>query len=291
MKPTSPSAEKEQRRPFLRKTLAALPSYAVLFVVSAFFLLPFYLILRNAVMPDRQISAFEWHWLPRPIQWSNFHRLFQDSDAPMLTGLMNSAIVSIISTSAQLLFSSMAGYALARIPVRGSTVAFGIIVSTLMVPTTVTFVPTYAVVAALGGVDTLWGIIVPCVFSGFSTLLFRQFYLEFPGEIEEAGRIDGLGYFGIYWHLLLPNSKSIFAALGAMAFVASWNGFLWPLVIGQDESKWTVQVVVSTFMTSQNVHLGPLFMAAAVAMAPPVLVFFALQRFIVQGTKSSAGKE
>jgi multiple sugar transport system permease protein len=159
------------------------------------------------------------------------------------------------------------------------------------VPTTVTFVPTYAVVAALGGINTLWGIIAPCVFSGFATILFRQFYLDFPGEVEEAGRLDGLGYFGIYWHLLLPNSKSIFAALGAMAFVSSWNGFLWPLVIGQDESKWTVQVVVSTFMTSQNVHLGPLFMAAAVAMAPPVVVFFALQRFIVQGTKSSAGKE
>jgi multiple sugar transport system permease protein len=287
---SSPFSADERRRHFVRKAFKTLPLYAVLIVVSAFFLLPFYLIIRNALMPDRQITAFDWHWLPHPIDGSNFHHLFLDSDAPMLTGLLNSSIVSIITTAAQLLFSSMAGYALARIPVRGSTVAFAVIVSTLMVPTTVTFVPTYAVVAALGGVDTLWGIIAPCIFSGFSTLLFRQFYLDFPAEIEEAGRMDGLGYFGIYWHLLLPNSKSIFAALGAMAFVGSWNGFLWPLVIGQDESKWTVQVVVSTFMTSQSVQLGPLFMAAAIAMAPPLAVFFVLQRFIVQGTTASGIK-
>ena len=288
--PSLSSTSRERRQKRLRQAFKALPIYLVLIVVSGFFLLPFYLIIRNALMPDREISAFEWHWLPSPIQWSNFHRLFMDADAPMLTGLINSTLVSVITTSAQLLFSSMAGYALARIPARGNSVAFALIVSTLMVPITVTFVPTYAVIAALGGVDTLWGIIAPCVFSGFSTLLFRQFYLEFPTEIEEAGRLDGLGYFGIYWHLLLPNSKSILAALSAMAFVASWNGFLWPLVIGQDESKWTVQVVVSTFMTSQTVHLGPLFLAAAMAMAPPLLVFFVLQRFIVQGTTASGVK-
>ena len=281
----------ERRRRAVRQIIRALPLYVTLIIVAALFLTPFYLIVRNAFMPDRQISAFEWHWLPSPVEGSNFQKLFQDSDAPMLTGLINSSIIAIVTTSAQLLFSSMAGFALARIAVRGSTVVFGVIVSTLLVPTTVTFVPTYAVVAALGGINTLWGIIAPCVFNGFATILFRQFYLDFPADVEEAGRIDGLGYFGIYWHLLLPNSKGLFAALGAMAFVSSWNGFLWPLVIGQDESKWTVQVVVSTFMTSQNVHLGPLFMAAAVAMAPPVLVFVVLQRFIVQGTKSSAGKE
>ncbi len=281
----------EHRRRTVRKIIAAIPLYAVLFILAALFLLPFYLILRNALMPDRQITAFEWHWLPKPVLWSNFHELFKDSDASMRTGLVNSSIVAVVTTSAQLLFSSMAGYALARISVRGSTVVFGIIVSTLMVPTTVTFVPTYAVVAALGGINTFWGIIAPCIFNGFATLLFRQCYLDFPVEMEEAGRLDGLGYFGIYWHLLLPNSKNIFAALGAMAFVGSWNGFLWPLVIGQDESKWTVQVVVSTFMASQSVRLGPLFMAAAVAMAPPVLVFFVLQRFIIQGTKASGAKD
>jgi len=287
----SKPASREHRRQTLRKVVGAIPLYALLFTVAALFLLPFYLVIRNALMPDRQITAFEWHWLPGLVQWSNLRTLFQDSDAPMLTGLINSSIIAVVTTSSQLLFSSMAGYALARIPSRGGMVVFGVIVATLMVPTTVTFVPTYAVVAALGGINTLWGIIAPGVFNGFATLFFRQFYLDFPVEMEEAGRLDGLGYFGIYWHLLLPNSKGIFAALGAMAFVGSWNGFLWPLVIGQDESKWTVQVAVSTFMASQSVHLGQLFMAAAVAMAPPVLVFFLLQRFIIQGTKASGAKD
>lgn len=286
-----PSAAWEGRQRSMRKIVRAVPLYTGLSIVSLLFLLPFYLIVRNALMPDRQISAFDWHWFPHPLQGSNFSKLFQDSDAPMLAGLLNSSLIATISTLAQLLFSSLAGYALARIPARGSTVVFGVIVSTLMVPTAVTFVPTYAVVAALGGINTFWGIIAPGVFNGFSTFLFRQFYLDFPVEMEEAGRLDGLGYFGIYWHLLLPNSKGILAALGAMAFVGSWNGFLWPLVIGQDQSKWTAQVVISTFMTSQNIHLGPLFMAAAVTMAPPLLVFAFLQRFIVQGTKFSGAKD
>ena len=170
----------------------------------------------------------------------------------MLTGLANSAFIAVVTLVLQMLFSSMAGYALARIPARGRNAVFFLILSTLMIPSAVTFVPTFAVVAYLGGVNTRWGIIAPGLFSAFSIFLFRQFYLRFPTEIEEAGRLDGLGYFGVYWHLLLPNSTSILMALGVLTFIGSWNAFLWPLVIGQDPSSWTVQVVLSTFLTAQT---------------------------------------
>ena len=190
-----------------------------------------------------------------------------------------------------MLFSSMAGYALARIPARGRSVVFFLILSTLMIPSAVTFVPTFAVVAWLGGVNTRWGIIAPGVFSAFSIFLFRQFYLRFPTEIEEAGRLDGLSYFGVYRHLLLPNSTSILMALGVLTFIGSWNSFLWPLVIGQDPSSWTVQVVLSTFLTAQTQNLAQLFAAAAVGVAPLVIVFLLMQRYIVEGAKFSGGKE
>ena len=160
-----------------------------------------------------------------------------------------------------------------------------------MIPSAVTFVPTFAVTAYLGGVNTRWGIIAPGLFSAFPIFLFRQFYLRFPSEIEEAGRLDGLGYFGVYWRLLLPNSTSILMALGVLTFIGSWNSFLWPLVIGQDPSAWTVQVVLSTFLTSQTQNLAQLFAAAAVGVLPLVLVFLVMQRFIVEGAKFSGGKE
>ncbi|HET6383270.1 MAG TPA: carbohydrate ABC transporter permease [Armatimonadota bacterium] len=273
-----------------QSVVSRLLSYLVLGVLAVLFLIPFYLLLRNALMTDPQITSTRWSWLPIPPVWSNFHKLFTDPAAPMATGLINSGIIAVTTLVFQMLFSSMAGYALARIPARGRNVVFGLIVSTLMIPAAVTFVPTYAVTAFLGGINTRWGIIVPGLFSAFSIFLFRQFYLGFPVEIEEAGRLDGLGYAGIYWRLLLPNSRSILMALGVLAFISSWNAFLWPLVIGQDPSSWTVQVVLSTFLTAQTLNLSELFAAALVGIAPLVIVFLLMQRSIVEGAKFSGGK-
>lgn len=273
------------------RTLGKATRYTVLVLLTALFLLPFYLITRNALMTDEQITSSEWQWLPFPLRWDNFAELFSDPSAPVLTGLINSAIIAVVTLVLQMLFSSMAGYALARVKARGSQIVFFLIISTLMIPGAVTFVPTYAVMAWLGGVNTLWGIIAPGAFSAFSIFLFRQFYLRFPAEIEEAGRIDGLGYFGIYWHLLLPNSISILMALGILTFIGTWNAFLWPLVIGQDPSAWTIQVVLSTFLTAQTIDLSQLFAAAVVAVVPLVVVFLLMQRYITEGAKFSSGKE
>jgi multiple sugar transport system permease protein len=259
--------------------------------LAVIFLVPFYLIARNSLMTNGQIVAPHWTWFPLRPHGSNFSKLFDDPTAPMLTGLENSAFIAVVTLFFQMIISSMAGYALARIPARGRNVVFFIILSTLMIPSAVTFVPTFAVTAYLGGVNTRWGIIAPGLFSAFSIFLFRQFYLRFPTEIEEAGRLDGLSYFGIYWRLLLPNSTSILMALGVLTFIGSWNSFLWPLVIGQDPSTWTVQIVLSTFLTSQTINLSELFAAAAIGVAPLVLVFLLMQRYIVEGAKFSGGKE
>ncbi len=274
---------------------------ALLLILAALFLLPFYLIARNSLLSNEQITSPSWVWLPAPPRWANFSELFKSPEdpkthlatglAPIVIGLLNSSFIAVTTLVLQMLFSSMAGFALARIPARGRNVVFFIIVATLMIPGAVTFVPSYAVMAYLGGINTRWGIIAPGLFSAFSIFLFRQFYLRFPSEVEEAGRLDGLSYFGIYRHLLLPNSLSIVMALGILTFIGSWNSFLWPLVIGQDPSTWTVQVVLSTFLTAQTINLSQLFAAAAVGVAPLVVVFLLMQRYIVEGAKFSSGKE
>lgn len=265
--------------------------YGALSLLALLFLFPFYVMVRNALLTDAQITSFDWVWLPASPRWENFAELFSNPETHMLTGLLNSTFIAVTTLVLQMLFSSMAGFALARIPARGRNVVFFVIVSTLMIPGAVTFVPSYAVMAYLGGINTRWGIIAPGVFSAFSIFLFRQFYLRFPTEIEEAGRIDGLSYFGVYRHLLLPNSTSILMALGILTFIGSWNSFLWPLVIGQDPSAWTVQVVLSTFLTAQTINISQLFAAALVGVAPLVLVFLLMQRYIVEGAKFSSGKE
>jgi multiple sugar transport system permease protein len=154
----------------------------------------------------------------------------------------------------------------------------------------VTFIPSFIIVSQLRWVDTYQGIIVPVLFSGFTTFLFRQYFLNFPASLEEAARLDGLGYFGAFWRIVVPNSGAFFSAIAVITFINNWNQFLWPLVIGQDSSKWTVQVALSTFLTAQTINLHELFLAAAVSIAPLVLVFVILQRYLVQGVAETGIK-
>lgn len=264
--------------------------YLVLIPLAILFLFPFYIMIRNSLMTQPELSSFYWTWWPKEAQWGNFNTLMDDKSAPMASGLRVSAALAAVNLVFQTLLASMAGYALARIPFRGSNIVFLFVLLTLMVPSAVTFVPSYVVIAKLGGVNTLWGIVVPGLFNAFAVFLFRQFYLDFPTEIEEAGRLDGLGYFGVWRAMLLPNSLGIMAALGILSFIYSWNAFLWPLVIGRTPGTWTVQIVISKFLTGQQINLPMLFMGAVVGAAPLVLIFLFMQRFIVQGVRMSGIK-
>lgn len=270
---------------------AKAPKYVLASVLALIFLMPFYIMLRNALMTRAQVSSPDWSWLPDPLSWVNFGDLFADPSVPMAHALWNSFLVAIITAPVGTLLGSMAGYALARIEVPGRRAVFTYILVTLMIPQSVTFVPTFVVVGSLGGVNTEWGIIAPNLFSAFTVILFRNFYLRFPAEIEEAGRIDGLSYLGVYRRLVLPNSGAMLASLGALMFIESWNAFLWPLVIGQDPSSWTAQIALSTFLTAQQINLPALFAGALIIIAPLVAMFLLAQRFIVTGIAASGLKE
>ncbi|MFF4036128.1 carbohydrate ABC transporter permease [Streptomyces sviceus] len=252
--------------------------------VAAFlFLVPFYLIVRNALSTDAEITGENWKFFPTHLQWGNIGDLFSDSSVPFAQSLWNSTVVAVLHTVGVLLVCSLAGYGLARIPYKHANKIFYIVLGTLMVPTAVTFVPSFVLVSSLGWVDTYRGLIVPGLFSGFTCFLFRQYFLGFPKELEEAARVDGLGYWGAYWRVVVPNSLNFFAAMATITFINGWNSFLWPLVIGQDPSAWTVQVALSSYTTGQTVVFHQIFMATAISILPLVFVFLFLQRWLVQG--------
>ncbi|RZU01276.1 multiple sugar transport system permease protein [Kribbella rubisoli] len=265
--------------------------WIALFIAVVLFLLPFYLILRNALSTEADITAPAWTLFPTHLQWSNIKELFDDTQVPMARALYNSAVVGVLGTAGQLLLASMAGYGLARIPYRHADKIFYAIVATLMIPGAVTFIPSFIVVSSLGWVSSLRGLIIPTLFSGFAAFLFRQYFLGFPRELEEAARVDGAGYFGVFWRIVVPNSLPFFAALAAITFIGNWNSFLWPLVIGQDSSSWTIQVAMSTFITAQTINIHELFMAVAVSILPLVLIFAFLQRYLIQGVTQSGIKD
>lgn len=270
-----------------RSPLLSALRYALLVVLAALFLLPFYVLLRNGFSSDRLLAAAQWRWLPDRPGLDSLRELFANDDVRMARSLVNSAVVSVLQTVLTVVISALAGYGLARFDNRAARVVLGLTLLTLMVPAAVTFIPTFVIVSTLGWISTLRGLVVPVLFSAFATFLFRQYFLGFPSELEEAAYLDGAGYWRTFWRVVLPNAYGICAAVGTITFINSWNAFLWPLLIGQDRDFRTVQVALSQFMNSQGVDLPQLFIGSAVAIVPVLLVFLFLQRYLVQGVERS----
>ncbi|MFD3579345.1 carbohydrate ABC transporter permease [Streptomyces sp. NPDC058644] len=260
---------------------------SLLIALALLFLIPFYLLVRNGLSAESDITSPEWTFFPSTLHWGNVQELFDDTSVPFARSLLNSSLIAVATTLGTLLLASLAGYGLARIPYRHANKVFYAILGTLMVPASVTFVPTFVLVSSLGWVSTLRGLIVPTLFSAFACFVFRQYFLGFPRELEDAARVDGLGYWRTYWRVVVPNSRPVFAAVGTIDFIGAWNSFLWPLVIGQDRNAWTVQVALSSFTTSQVIRLHELFIAAAVSIVPLLVVFLFFQRWIVAGVERS----
>jgi multiple sugar transport system permease protein len=265
--------------------------YVVLIGGALLFLLPFYLLVRNGLSTEQDITSPSWKFFPSSLQWGNIGELFRDPAVPMARSVVNSLVIAVVQTAGVLVISGLAGYGLARIPFRYANAVFYFIVATLLIPAAVTFVPSFVLVSTLGWVSTLRGLIVPGLFQAFATFLFRQYFLGFPRELEEAAQLDGTGYWGTFWRVVVPNSMGFIAAIGTITFIGSWNAFLWPLVIAPDQNAWTVQIALSTFLTAQTINLPQLFIAAAIAILPLVVIFLFLQRWIVQGVERSGISE
>ncbi|MFF9360983.1 carbohydrate ABC transporter permease [Streptomyces griseoluteus] len=260
---------------------------AVLIALALLFLIPFYLLLRNGLSTERDITSPGWTFFPHELRWDNVHELFADTSVPFARSLLNSALIAVATTLGTLLLASLAGYGLARIPYRHADKVFYGVLGTLLIPAAVTFVPSFVLVSSLGWISTLRGLIVPTLFSAFACFVFRQYFLGFPTELEDAAQVDGLGYWRTYWLIVVPNARPVFAAVGTIVFLGAWNSFLWPLVIGEDQSAWTVQVALSSFTTAQVIRLHELFVAAAVSILPLLVVFLVFQRWIVTGVERS----
>ncbi|OIK04473.1 carbohydrate ABC transporter permease [Streptomyces monashensis] len=260
---------------------------ALLIALALLFLIPFYLLVRNGLASEQDITSPRWTFFPGELRWGNVRELFTDPSVPFARSLLNSALIAVVTTAGTLLLASLAGYGLARIPYRHANKVFYGILGTLLVPAAVTFVPSFVLVSSLGWISTLRGLIVPTLFSAFACFVFRQYFLGFPRELEDAAQVDGLGYWRTYWLVVVPNARPVFAAVGTIVFLGAWNSFLWPLVIGQDQRAWTVQVALSSFTTAQVVRLHELFVAAVVSVLPLLLVFLCFQRWIVAGVERS----
>ncbi len=246
-------------------------------LITAF---PFIWMIATSVKPQSESLTYPPTIFPKAPTLEYFTRLFVELDFG--TYLVNTILVVLIGFVG-LIFMSMAGYAFSKFEFPGKRWMFFLVLATLMIPVQVTMIPTYLILNSMHLTNTLVGIALPTLVSGFGIFLFRQFMSTIPTEMLEAARLDGAGEFRTFLQIVLPLSKPILAVQAVLTFIAGWNSFLWPLIIASDQKLYTLSVGLS-LLNKQIAVNPPLQMAAASVMVIPILiVFIVLQRYVIQG--------
>ncbi|NDZ80660.1 carbohydrate ABC transporter permease [Streptomyces sp. SID10853] len=226
--------------------------------------------------------------LPSHWDWSNYSKVFDA--VPLGRQFVNTAVMAILRTGAQLLLCSMAAYAFARIRFPGRGVIFLGFLAVLMVPGQLFLLPQYQIMQDLGWLDSMQALVIPGMFSAFGTFLLRQFFMGLPEELEEAARLDGANPFTVFWRVALPLARPGLLALGVLTFLWSWNDLMWPLIVNTDPAKMPLSAGLATL---QGAHLTeyPVLMAGSLlATLPVIVVFVAMQRQFIQGIAFSGMK-
>jgi multiple sugar transport system permease protein len=248
---------------------------------------PFFWMLTSSVKPLTESYTYPPHVLPSHPTFASYVSLFRDLDFGRY--LFNTVVVVLISFVGMFLMA-MAGYAFAKFRFRGRRTLFWLVLSTMMIPIQVTMIPTYLILNSVKLTNTLVGIALPTLVSGFNIFLFRQFMTTIPDEVLEAARLDGASETRAFVSIVLPMSKPILAVVGVLTFISGWNSFLWPLIIANDQKHYTLSVGLS-LLNKQLVLNPPLQMAGASLMVIPVVfIFVLLQKHIVQGFTMSGLK-
>jgi multiple sugar transport system permease protein len=283
--PTGGQARAKSRRPSWHVAL-----HAVLIALSFFYLLPFFWMLSTSLKMDGQEIAMPPVWIPDPVVWSNYVRAM--TGTPMLWYLRNTVIISVISTVLGGLAASLTGYAFARLRFPGRNLLFSLCISTLMLPGIVTLIPEFLLFRQINWINTFLPLIVPWSLGGHALgiFLFRQYALTIPYDFDEAARVDGAGAFRIWWSIIVPLSGPVLATIAILAFIHHWNDFLRPLVFLQDKDLRTLAIGLRLFRGEFMVQWNLLMAASALMLVPILALFFAAQRYFVQGIVMSGIK-
>jgi multiple sugar transport system permease protein len=255
--------------------------YLLLTAGAVLVLLPFIYMVASSLETIAQIGSLTPVFWPNPPQWVNYQQVIQQ--LPIGRYFLNSLIVAVAVTGGQLITSSMAAYAFARLRFHGRSVLFALYLGTLIIPSQVTLIPNYILIRLLGWHNSYQGLIAPFVVSVFSTFLLRQFFMTIPADLEEAARIDGASHFRIYSQIIMPLAKPALATLVIFSFLGSWNNFLWPLVVIDSPDLTTVPLSIVTFQGQFTTAWNLLMACATMALAPVLIVYLLAQRYFVEG--------
>lgn len=263
--------------------------FAVLFTTAALYLGPF--LFSVSISFNARKDVFEWpiELIPGQTTLENYASVWRD--LPFARWLVNSVIVTLIQTVANVFFSALAGFAFARLYFPGKNVIFALLLSSLMIPGIILLVPKFIILNEMHLVNTYAGLILPMLITIPNIFLMKQFFETIPRDLEEAALIDGCSYFRIFWQIFLPISTPALAAVAIYTFQGSWNEFLWPVIATYSKDMYTLPVGMATLRDELQTN-WPMLMAGTILVSlPTLLIFLVFQRYFVQGVASSGSKE
>lgn len=262
--------------------------YAALIIMAVIMLIPFAWMLSASLKFEKDVFSFPIVWIPPVPQWSNYAEIWKK--VPLLTGFFNTTKLTVCTTVLQLVTSSFAAYAFAKLSFKGRNTIFMMYVMTISIPWQVYMVPQYKMMTLFGLTDSHLGIILMHAFTAMGVFLMRQFFIGIPNELLEAARIDGLSEYGIWARLMLPLSKPAIATLCITSFTFEWNDFMGPLIYLSSQKKKTIQLMLRMFNSQYSSNYAQIMAAATVALIPVLILFICLQRYFVEGVASSGIK-
>lgn len=263
--------------------------YVVLGLYGVITLIPFLWAISASFKPLAELTSGQFNWIPQQFTLENYRQIF--AREPLFgRWVFNSLLIGVSVTLLNLLFNSMAGYALARLNFAGRQFWFFLILAVLAVPVQVTLIPTFLILKVLGWLNSYQGAIVPGMVNATFIFMMRQFFVNFPKELEEAAALDGLNPFQIFWYIVLPLAKPALAAQAIFVFMGSWNNFLLPVVILFDPEMFTLPLGLNTFK-GQYISYWNYIMAASVVFTVPVLVLYIFfNRYFIRGVTFTGTK-
>jgi multiple sugar transport system permease protein len=263
-----------------RRQLFQAISYTVLAIGGLIMAFPYLWMLSTSLkLPG---TWFTLSLIPDPISLQHYQKLLTES--LLLRWYTNSIVISAVSTASVAFFSALAGYTFAKYEFLGREIMFIIILTALMIPTEMLIIPWYVSIARIGWIDTLQGVMLPGLVTTFGIFVMRQFMASVPNELSDAGRIDGVSEFGLFWRICLPIARPALAVVVIFTFLSNWNDFLWPLIVVNRNEMLTLQVGLARISALETgPDWGATMSGAAIASVPMLIVFLFFQAQIIRG--------
>jgi multiple sugar transport system permease protein len=273
-----------------RKILGRVAIYAIMMLVAVIIVIPLIWMFSTSLKLKSQLFTQQIYWIPKVITLENYQKILNNPTTPIGRWFMNTLFVSTVSTALVLIVDSLAAYAYARLEFPGRKVLFTLLIATLFLPGVMFLVPNFVTVAQLGMLNHFTAIIIPSLAGVFGVFFMRQFYQTIPRELEEAAYIDGAGVFQAYMQVILPLTRSAMATLAVITFLATWNDYLWALLVLKDRAIQTLQPGLRTLQGAYTSEYGLMMAGAAIVAIPVLLIYVFLQRYVVQSVATSGLK-